>query len=150
MNEAPIIASHIEAEVIVGNIIGKVDVRSDIKSGHTVEGVDIVKTVDKVAPIVVSHVDTKAAAGNIVEEAPLIVRDVDKQTMDIFEEASLIVRDVDVLVQLQESDISPRLERSHSQVMENNAQFYGKNDVQIKPEDKKVFELSGRNAPSHP
>ena len=35
------------------------------------------------------------------------------------------------MAQLQESDISPRLERSHSQVMENNAQFYGENDVQM-------------------
>ena len=73
MNEAPIIASHIEAEVIVGNIIGKVDVRSDIKSSHTVEGVDIVKTVVKVAPIVVSHVENKAAAVNTVEEAPSLL-----------------------------------------------------------------------------
>ena len=66
MNEAPIIASHIETEVIVGNIIGKVDVRSDIKSGHTVEEVDIVKTVIKETPIIASHVETEAAAGNII------------------------------------------------------------------------------------
>ena len=102
INEATIVASHIEAKVIVGHITGKVDVRSDIKSGHAVEGVDIV-----------SHVETKAAAVSTIEEAPLVVRD------------------VNVLPQLQESDISPRLERSHSQVMENNAQFYGKNDVRM-------------------
>ena len=84
--------------------------RSDEESSSPKEEVDIV-----------SHVETKAAAVSTIEEAPLVVRD------------------VNMLTQLQESDISPRLERSHSQVMENNAQFYGKNDVQSSPEDKKFL-----------
>ena len=91
-----------------------------------------------------SHLETETDAGNTVKEAPLVLRDVDKQTIDTFEEAPLIVRGVDkqtidVLAQLQESNLSPRLEKSYSQVMKNNAQSYGKNDVQINPEDKKFL-----------
>ena len=67
------------------------------------EEIESVKMVIKEAPIIGSHVETEAGAGNLVEEAPPVVIDIDKQTMDISEEAPLIVRDVDVLAQLQES-----------------------------------------------